>query len=90
MGSATHFKSYLINYKSKTGDKAGNVIEKSPGCNTKLETGKDGTEVTNDWVQLLISDGIMWGSPWMDQASLLLALLFAGFDATNESQRECK
>lgn len=70
MGSATHFKSYLINYKSKTGDKAGNVIEKSPGCNTKLETGKDGTEVTNDWVQLLIPDGIMWGSPWTDQASL--------------------
>lgn len=46
------------------------MIEKSPGRNTKLETGKDGTEVTNDWVQLLIPDGIMWGSPWMGQRSL--------------------
>lgn len=58
-----------MNYKSQTGDKAANVIEKSLECNTKLETGKDVTEVTNDWVQL-IPDGMMWSCPGMDRASL--------------------
>lgn len=59
----SHPRQVLFN-KCKTGDKAGNVIEKSPGRDTKLETGKDGTEVTNDWVQLLIPDGIMCVHGW--------------------------